>query len=249
MKPARDVPPRRHALLAVASGLVFLHGLANCGSNLGGGGVGGHGGTGGSCWNGGVPPGCFANDVAGASGFETGGRGGSSSPGDGGTGGGGSGGGGAGGSVATTWAPPSCLGDLFAACPMDGECHYAAGVGLEYCFASGTSVDYVTSHTCGASDVTSDKYTVNKSDGSLCYTFEAVWHPSCEFVAQWSWKNAAGEVVATGSGDWGQGTHAGVQCAAGGASVTCSGGSCPFSGLTGALGPFGPTTCSAGTCP
>src|SRR5262245_47120198 len=114
----------------------------------------------------------------------------------GGSGGGGRGGGGAAGRYA--WAPPSCLANLFAACPIDGACvshAVAGGASDRLCFASGARAEYTQIAVCPTQ--TNESVTVTKPDGTVCFTV-AITIAGCE-VSSYTWTNAAEVVVATGT--------------------------------------------------
>src|SRR5262245_18631145 len=152
--------------------------------------------------------------------------------------------GGSGGNAIPT--PPSCLAQLFAVCPIDGACvsHAGdAGVPDRYCFASGTRAEYTQKSSCQGQPT--DVMTVTKPDGTLSFTVTTNWL-GCE-VGNYTWRNAAEIVVATGSTQ-GFGTGGiggpGVQCAQTGETATCTyDQGCPVVGLW-----FANPTCPNGTC-
>lgn len=227
----------RHAL-STALGVVLSCGLVDCGTSTLGGGTGGGGGRVGSS-----EAGALGTDgMAGV-----GGRGGSGTGGIGGSGTGGSSTGGIGGNA--TWTPPTCLTDLFAACPIDGACvsHAGdAGVGDRYCFASGARAERTNVSVCGAvSQPNDDVVTVTKADGTACFTVTTSWF-GCE-VGTYTWTNAAGTVVAIGSTQGGGTGGIGgpsLECAGTGETISCQKGC----GRTALLW-FASGTCPVGDCP
>jgi len=173
---------------------------------------------------------------------------GSLSPGNNGGASGGVGTGGAAGSSAKS--PPSCLRDLVADCPLEGSCQSVAGAsGVERaCYASGETVAVTYFGTCTMSspDLYRQVFAVRKADGSPCYSFETACNCSglCE-SSTWTWRNAAGGIVATGSSDMTNGVQ--VTCAATGES--CQLGGLGSSGFTGSCLPNPPVVaCTAGSC-
>jgi hypothetical protein len=97
---------------------------------------------------------------------------------------------------------------------------------------------------------------VTKNDGSLCYTFEdqPVDHDCSE--RDWTWKDATGQVVATGILGVADGGYATITCAVGGAWTHCepSGAQplcCSVSPYGGDACPGGVSSpaCTAGSCP
>jgi len=124
------------------------------------------------------------------------------SAGTGGTGGGAGTGGQGGAGVSAALELPGCLRDLLAQCAPEGPCVSTtapAGFGT-FCFDSGVSASATPasdSRACGG-DVNTMK--VTKADGTPCYTYEAYTDASstdCE-LTRYTWKDAAGNVVATG---------------------------------------------------
>jgi hypothetical protein len=129
----------------------------------------------------------------------TGGAGGGGGADAGGRSGGGPGGRGGGGALQL----PGCVADLLASCPPEGTCNIGitdAGVLADACFASGvhasfTSVENAPGCRGGATRVTR----VTKPDGSPCYSFESYADPDMACTGfRFTWKDASGQVVATG---------------------------------------------------
>ncbi len=159
-----------------------------------------------------------------------------------GAGGAGTGGAGAGGAGASgVLALPGCVRDLAASCPTTGACTSTAARD-SVCFAGGTRA-VTTGSACNATDapvVTA----VTTPAGAACYTFERVLHRgmACE-NGTLTWKNASGQVVATGSFGGGSfGAQVSISCAAGGETSECKGPECSR-----AL-PFPTDACTEGTC-
>jgi hypothetical protein len=166
----------------------------------------------------------------------------------GGSDGGASGNDGAAGNGAGT-SPPSCLQALFAACPTDGACTRPAGDGgsadsSRRCFASG--VVATSASEADASIGPTTIVTVTKSDGSVCYTLEdALVAAHGLETGLWTWKDPAGNTVATASYSTEAGSSVGLACAVGG--VPTSYGS--SGGASGGGPPWLRSVCGAGTCP
>jgi hypothetical protein len=231
--------PMLAALLSYGGAAVLLLSLGSCGASLPGDNAGGGSvGTGGATGSAG-----------------TGGSGGSSNSDGGGSDGGGSGGSGAGDGG---MAPPGCLADLFAACPIDGACVSQVGGGFagQYCFASGA----VAQSTNSGSYQTDDGRTevrVTKPDGSLCFTLAMTFGLQAAGETHfYTWTDAAGDTVATGSYlfDEPTGPIAYVNCMGTGEALTCGGDSASCKQGTPLVGSqdtllFGSPTCPAGTCP
>lgn len=138
---------------------------------------------------------------------------------------------------------PSCLQELMAACPTD-TCVGSGPVGdagSAQCFASGARSQSEPSQTCPNAPTRLDLntlVTVTKADGSLCYTVDHCCMDihACEYMG-FTWKDAAGDVVATGASD-AEGYR--VTCAATGEAVRL-----PFTGS----GLFGGACPSGAVCP
>jgi hypothetical protein len=163
-------------------------------------------------------------------------------------GGGGQGGGdaaGAAGSVSIA-AWPSCVADMFAACPLsDSECTHARddGAGVDnYCFTSGSRVSIrksVDCGSCGCPMVTE----VRKADGSLCYTKTTGGDTAkaCQYRKD-TWQSPSGEIIAffTRYSDM---LGSGFTCTGTGVPPECN----SYCYLP--LEAFTPASCSEGACP
>ena len=125
---------------------------------------------------------------------------------------------------------PSCVRDLWESCGATGACRQQLGEdGLvqAYCFDSGARAEYAVNATCTA--VGRSELRVMKPDGALCLTFEVsnvIPGHACEH-GDYTWRNAAGETVATGSFSSGMGTRRMITCSASGESVSCGPEDCP----------------------
>jgi hypothetical protein len=165
--------------------------------------------------------------------------------------GGGSGGGAGGTGGATAKSPPSCLRDLVAACPLEASCQSVAGASgatERACYASGetVAVSYAGTCTISSPDLYRQVFEVRKADGSPCYSFETACYCGgfCE-DSTWTWRNAAGDIVATGSSDITGGDE--VICA--GTRETCQLGGLGSPSFTGSCRPPPPAVgCTAGSC-
>lgn len=182
------------------------------------------------------------------------------------TGGGGEGGEGGSGPGGTGNARlPACVRDLFAACPIEGSCVRGvppdAGQPARSCYSNGVTVRTGEAiGKCGAGPGEGIyRVEVTKPDGSPCYSFERCAMTIDSFF--YAWKDAAGNVVASGSE--GRTSSGSVQtlsfaCAGGGATAACeytppAEERCLCIDLFGRDGcgvsaPPSPT-CTAGTCP
>jgi hypothetical protein len=265
-----------------ANGLCFglaLMSLA-CSGSAGKGGAGGGGGTGGiGAIAGSNQSGGVGGATAGASGgtgavggsSQSGGAGGATAGAGGGSGGIGGGGqnGGIDGGVPTLELP-KCVSDLLAACPTTGSCVRSendAGQ-VDMCYGvdggagggGGVRTVFTPSHDpamdCGFTGAGTT--VVSKADGSPCYSFEAHEPQTmdCE-THTWTWRDASGQVVATGSLTFVPHLTSQITCAVGGAKTTCTeraqspSTSCcnvSASGLSCQAGAQ-PSTCVAGACP
>ena len=139
---------------------------------------------------------------------------------------------------------PGCVSALIASCAPRGACVAAQTVNTtDICFHSGvhatsTKVDDPKACNSGVKVVT-----VANADGSPCYSVES-WIDSgmvCE-GARYVWKDASGQVVATGTRDWD--SRATITCAATNEATSCKG----PSGLSGgdpccAITSFGTPVC------
>ena len=152
-----------------------------------------------------VDLGCSGSDALGGAGGHSGSGGASGTGGAAGRGGSGGGGaagrgGAANGDAGAALTVPSCLQELYAACPESGACTVErtdAGVDQSYCYPSGVRAEY----TMNGGGCSPTELRVYKADGSLCYIeqSERTNPPNviCE-GSSYTWRNAAGAVVATG---------------------------------------------------
>ena len=222
------------------------------GGGAGGGGAAGRGGAGGGGAGGG---GAGGGGAGGGSAAGRGGAGGGGS-GGGGTGGGGSGGGGAGGQGGVTtvqsWMQLPCITALVAQCPLTGTCQSETrpsdgGTTQDFraCYASGVTVSGTNTPCIGADGV--QTRAVRRSDGSLCFTYEARMRQinACETVLE-TYRNASGEIVAEGGGPYVAGSY--LRCTSTGEVCRSIGSGAGGAGGTECLVPFG-TSCTSGSCP
>jgi hypothetical protein len=240
--------PMLAALRLYRGAAVLLLSLGSCSASLPGGSAGG-----GSVGTGGATGTAGTGGSGGSSG--SGGSGGSSSSDGGGLDGGGSGGSGAGGGGG---APPGCLADLFAACPIDGACVTQAGGGFagQYCFASGVVAESTNSGSYQTDDGRTE-VRVMKPDGSLCFTLVTTFGLQAAGESHdYTWTDAAGDVVATGfwAFDNPTGSIASFTCMGTGEAFMCGANSAPCKQGTPLVGSsdsllFGSATCPAGACP
>ena len=154
---------------------------------------------------------------------------------------------------------PGCLRDLLAPCAPEGACVTPPMQGgANVCFETGVRVsrdDVGDSATCRT------VARVSKADGTLCYTYEfmAGVMYACELAGH-TWKDAAGNVVATAHSsaypNWG----VTITCAATGDIAACGGSpSAPSSNSCCAISDYGAaactaagvahSSCTAGSCP
>ena len=184
--------------------------------------------------------------------------------------------GGDGGISASPLTLPGCLSDLLSACPLATPCVHStsdAGELTNYCFAAPATDASAGAHAtvtsmlnvggngdCGAHFTLA---TVAKADGSPCYSFELHEPVENDCTAHtWIWKDASGQIVATGIvqrgvyvGQPAYTNIAGITCAAGGAQTSCkdptSGVCCGVSVLGSVECPDGVNVpaCTAGVCP
>lgn len=201
---------------------------------------------------------CSGRTLGGGGSGGTGGMPTGEGPGNGGQGAGGQ----AGAGGTPTLALPGCLQELLAPCVPAGACvTQAEPMSSQTCFASGVRVSQgymVEPQACapGASYVH-----VKKPDGSFCYRLESYVDASIDcHLTRFTWKDGAGNVVATGTYD--TRTHnwtMRIACAATDESVQCVEstatappvGCCNLSAFGAPLCAGGdrPETCAAGTCP
>jgi hypothetical protein len=144
---------------------------------------------------------------------------------------------------------PACVKNLVAACATTGTCtsEGTAGTVSDLCFASGVRASF-TGEFAGTSG--SKTVSVTKADGSPCYSFETSLHGGEQL--QYTWKDATGQVVATGSNSGGFGTPSvQIMCAGGGETKTCDFSTdtcCDLTNLGNATC-VSPVSCTSGTCP
>jgi hypothetical protein len=245
---------------------VVLTSLA-CSSKSLGGGQSGEGGAGGGGGIVGVVGGAGGRGDGGALAGGAGNLGGGGALGGG--GGGGIGGGQSGGAGGINVGPlrlPSCVSNLLSACPFS-SCVYSARDGGQetFCFGASAGADggvraTLTSLSTAFNCSTPTLLAVTKADGSPCYSFEDDEPTSLDCSGHtWTWKDASGQVVATGSSYY-PNHSAQITCAAGGEKTSCGQSSPPGTppstccgiGIGGSalcpdgLNPFG---CAAGSCP
>ena len=113
-----------------------------------------------------------------------------------------SGAGGQGGTGSASLELPNCLRDLMAPCAPVGMC-VSDSAGGQICYASGARASTSPLNEPLACDHIGTSAQVNKADGTLCYTFEsyAELTPGRCIAHRYTWKDAAGNVVATGMDD------------------------------------------------
>ncbi len=124
----------------------------------------------------------------------------------------------------------------------------ASGDAVSACYASGETVAVSYFGTCSMNspDLYRRVFEVRKPDGSPCYSFETACYCSgyCE-SSTWTWRNAAGDIVATGS----SGIAGGDEVICAGTSETCQLGGLGAPSFTGSCLPTPPVVgCSAGGC-
>jgi len=134
---------------------------------------------------------------------------------------------------------PKCVSDLLAACPPIVPCVYSLGDGgsESVCFAVGAdgglgvaggaraTVTTVPVSPTGPGSIT----TVTKTSGSPCYSFEYLRPTQYDdMVSTWTWKDANGRVVASGSLSLSPGPAVGefsnvgvITCATGDTETSC----------------------------
>jgi hypothetical protein len=182
-----------------------------------------------------------------------GGHGGAGGSSTGGSDAGGSAMGGSGAGGRTDLVLPDCVQALVASCQPAGACVSElvdGGAWSELCFSSGvratTEGDFVGS---GGSKVIS----VSRADGTPCYSFQTTLIGG--ELYQYVWKDAAGQVVATGSEGPFATPTAQLTCAVGGQTTTCNGsfvnptGACCSVSLLGNTTCGGMPACTTGSCP
>ena len=130
-----------------------------------------------------------------------------------------------------------CLGKLLDGCISTDACRVSVPGQFPACYSDGTIVDFQVSNGCTGDGV--GRATVTRPDGSVCYTVENAIGYFCESETL-TWKNASGQVVATGSFS---GDSAKVTCADGTPETICT-------GTEGCLGSFWyRPKCQQGACP
>ncbi len=142
---------------------------------------------------------------------------------------------------------PACVKNLVAACATAGTCTSEgtdAGAVSELCFASGVRASF-----SGAATSRTQTVSVTKDDGSPCYSFETTVSFGEEY--QYVWRDAAGQVVATGRNGFGIGGGAQIMCTDGGETKTCDydGDACCDVTNLGNATCVSPVSCTSGTCP
>lgn len=151
---------------------------------------------------------------------------------------------------------PDCVANLLAPCPTTGACMYEpTDAGTSWCFDSGVKIAWSVvpdARVCAGGGITVAQ--IFKPDGSACYSFESYLDgvAACE---AWSyrWKDANGQVVATGLATIPQ-PQLTITCTSG-SSARCTGAAAECCGV----GPDGTpactggmqtgVTCNVGTCP
>jgi len=196
---------------------------------------------------------CTAGSCPGVGG--TSGRGGMGG-GTGGTAAGGTGGGrgGTGGYSTADLELPACVKNLVAACATGGTCTSAetdGGTVSDLCFASGVRATF--SGQIGGTSSSPRTVRVTKADGSPCYSLETALIGG--ELYRYTWKDAAGEVVATGTNTPFETPSFKIMCADGSETKTChspvtspTGACCTLSDLGNATC-VSPVSCTAGSCP
>jgi hypothetical protein len=146
---------------------------------------------------------------------------------------------------------PACVKNLVATCATAGTCTSEgtdAGAVSELCFASGVRASF-TGELAG--DSAPKTVSVTKADDSPCYSFETSLLRGEEL--HYVWKDAAGQVVATGRNGFG---GAQILCLDGSETKTCeaahngssTGACCDLTDLGNATC-VSPVSCTSGTCP
>jgi hypothetical protein len=119
---------------------------------------------------------------------------------------------------------PGCLKDLVASCPTDDSCVYAssdAGSVVDICFASGVRASE-TSQSGAVPTVAN----VLKAGGSPCYSFAVdlgASDSSRYTTLLYTWRDAAGNIVATGSSSGMANPSHEITCLVGGEKTVCNG--------------------------
>jgi hypothetical protein len=217
-------------------------GAGRCPTGTGGAG-GGTAGSGGSIGTAGAGGATGAAGTTGAAGSGAGG----STAGRGGAGGGTAGSGGGTGDLEL----PDCVKALVAPCATAGTCTWErtdGGALSEICFDSGVRASFMGDYAAGAGIRVVQ---VKKADGAPCYSFETSSTTGGE-ILRYVWKDAAGQVVATGdSSPFTTPTRHQITCASGGQTKMCnaSAGACCRLAELGNATCGSPLACGAGTCP
>jgi len=143
-------------------------------------------------------------------------------------------------------ALPECLRSLIASCAPQGACVASGTVeASDICFDSGVRATWATVDVADptACNLGVRTVTIAKADGAPCYSIESRIDSSlgCE-GARYTWKDASGQVVATGQRDYDSNTS--ITCATTNEVVGCKGpsglsGGDPCCGITG----FGTPVC------
>jgi hypothetical protein len=215
------------SLERVVGVLLIAAGVAACGARAqnnepdagGGAQSGGGGSAGGAAGMGaggaGAPPGIGATPPVGGGDEGGGGTGtGGGGAGGGGTGGGGTGGGGTGTGGMLAAFPPACVGDLEAACALEGPCVFeltAQGRRLRECYAGGVTIEYEYTNEpnlCMPGEQTTAR--VHKAGGELCYTKVTKAGAGCESTST-TWSDGVGQEVARENREF-PGTWISISC-------------------------------------
>lgn len=139
---------------------------------------------------------------------------------------------------------PGCLQELFDSCPA-GACTYQnddQGKADHYCYGNGVTGSYTFNHICMKEG--DAHFEVRKADGSLCYTVDTAGVSNLQACEHGSltWKDASGQVVATGSFSSGVGTHRSISCQTTTETYSCGPTDCPEKDIT-------QPDCQPGVCP
>jgi hypothetical protein len=149
----------------------------------------------------------------------------------------------------------SCVQKLFDDCGAFSGCQTTDDFPRRTCYAGGQTVETTYSDDCdagasGSCPTRTTTTTFRNASGGTCFTVESVClaREACE-VEHLTWKNANGEVVATGQASYFTGVQA--RCEDGGDECSVLGAITPGSGSlnTGCTRTFPPAPCTAGTCP
>jgi hypothetical protein len=144
---------------------------------------------------------------------------------------------------------PGCLVDLLASCAPQGTCTSGAtdaNMVSPVCFASGVRAALSHGQSADSCGGTTQVVDVTKADGSPCYSFE--WYGAlsqgCEGF-RYTWKDASGAIVATGTQNYYAVPTLSITCAANGEAQSCT--DRPVTGPSDpccAVGDFGAAGCT-----